>query len=44
LEDPALREALVARGFANLRRFSWERAARQVQEIIACLAGVGDAL
>ncbi len=44
LEDRTLREALVARGFANLRRFSWERAARQVQEIIACLAGVGDAL
>ncbi len=44
LEDRALREALVARGFANLQRFSWERAARQVQEVIARLAGIGDAL
>lgn len=37
LEDRALREALVARGFANLQRFSWERAARQVQEVLARL-------
>ena len=28
--DPALRASLVERGFANLKRFSWERCARTV--------------
>ena len=34
LVDRALREALIARGYANVRRFSWERAARQVLEVL----------
>ncbi|HIQ01906.1 MAG TPA: glycosyltransferase family 1 protein, partial [Anaerolineales bacterium] len=33
-QDAALRAELVERGFANLRRFSWERCARAVLEVI----------
>ncbi|WP_449221612.1 glycosyltransferase family 4 protein [Tistrella mobilis] len=37
--DPALRSDLVARGYRNARRFSWERAADQTAEIFdLCLA------
>jgi glycosyltransferase involved in cell wall biosynthesis len=34
LEDASLRQTLVARGEANLRRFSWERAAQTVAEVM----------
>ncbi|MBN1246169.1 MAG: glycosyltransferase family 4 protein [Anaerolineae bacterium] len=34
LTDAELRERLIARGFENLRRFSWTKAARQVCDII----------
>ncbi|MFN3763063.1 MAG: glycosyltransferase family 4 protein [Anaerolineae bacterium] len=33
-DDPDLRRELVERGFANLRRFSWERCARTVREVM----------
>ncbi len=32
--DPDLRRELVERGFANLRRFSWERCARTVLQVM----------
>jgi len=32
--DPALRESLVERGFANVRRFSWSACARAVLSVI----------
>lgn len=32
--DPNLRRELVERGFVNLRRFSWERCARTVREVM----------
>jgi glycosyltransferase involved in cell wall biosynthesis len=34
LDDQALSARLVARGFENLARFSWDMAARQVQVVI----------
>ncbi|HEY64534.1 MAG TPA: glycosyltransferase family 4 protein [Caldilineae bacterium] len=34
LSDPALREDLIARGYANVRRFSWDRTAREVLDIL----------
>jgi len=37
LEDQQLRYTLVARGFENLARFSWEHAARQVRDIVVSL-------
>jgi glycosyltransferase involved in cell wall biosynthesis len=37
LADAELRRALVARGEANLHRFSWQKAARQVQDVIETL-------
>jgi glycosyltransferase involved in cell wall biosynthesis len=39
LADESLREDLVARGYEQARRFSWERAARQVLGIIEGLIG-----
>lgn len=33
-DDPGLRRELVERGFANLRRFSWERCARTVLQVM----------
>lgn len=38
LQDTGLREALIARGTANLARFSWTRAAQQAAAILHCLA------
>lgn len=38
LEDTELRSALIARGAANLTRFSWERAAQQTAGILRQLA------
>ncbi len=32
--DPQLRRDLIERGFANIRRFSWERCARTVLQVI----------
>jgi len=37
LDDQALSARLVARGFENLARFSWDSAARQVQAVITNL-------
>jgi len=37
--DPSLRADLVERGRTNLRRFSWERCARTVLDVIAGLVG-----
>jgi len=37
--DPALRVSLVERGFANLRRFSWERCAHTVLVVFERLLG-----
>jgi glycosyltransferase involved in cell wall biosynthesis len=37
LEDTALREELVDRGFSNLARFSWARAAEQTSAVIEAL-------
>ena len=34
LEDTSLRQTLVAKGEANLQRFSWERAAQTVAEVM----------
>ena len=34
LEDTALRQRLVELGFANLARFSWDRAAQQVSALM----------
>lgn len=34
LDDQALRQSLIERGSANVRRFSWERAAREIVEIV----------
>lgn len=39
LEDSELRRRLVACGYENLARFSWQRAATQVRDIIDALAG-----
>ena len=44
LDDEALRSRLVAAGFQNLARFSWERTARQVWDVIerqmgGCVSG-----
>jgi glycosyltransferase involved in cell wall biosynthesis len=39
LQDVELRKRLVARGFENLKRFSWTRAAQQVSHIIEVLLG-----
>ena len=36
--DPDLRADLIGRGFANLRRFSWQRCARTVLSVIDALA------
>jgi len=37
--DPDLRARLAEQGFANLRRFSWERCARTVLQVIDSLTG-----
>jgi glycosyltransferase involved in cell wall biosynthesis len=38
--DPGLRETLIARGYANVRRFSWTACARSVLDAIeACASG-----
>jgi len=38
LEEPTLRETLIARGTLNLARFSWEQTAQQVARILQQLA------
>ena len=39
--DPALRESLIKRGFANVRRFSWAACAQSVMSVIEqCMANV----
>ena len=38
LTDGALREKLIARGFDNLKRFSWEASARRVLDVIKGIA------
>lgn len=38
LEEPALRQTLIARGTLNLARFSWEQAAQQTAAILRQLA------
>jgi glycosyltransferase involved in cell wall biosynthesis len=38
--DPALRETLIARGFANVRRFSWSACARSVLDVMERCASV----
>lgn len=37
LSDESLRATLVERGCANVKRFSWERAAREIVEIVTAL-------
>lgn len=37
LEDPAFRAALIERGYANCRRFSWEACARTIWEALRAL-------
>jgi len=37
--DPALRRCLVERGYQQLRKFSWEQAARQLLEVLVDAAG-----
>jgi glycosyltransferase involved in cell wall biosynthesis len=39
LTDDGLRADLIARGYANLRRFSWERAAREVLGVLEHVGG-----
>ena len=34
LDDQALRQSLIERGSANVQRFAWERAAREIVEIV----------
>ncbi|HIC88006.1 MAG TPA: glycosyltransferase family 1 protein, partial [Anaerolineae bacterium] len=34
LNDDALRAELIERGFANVRRFSWQRCARETMEVL----------
>ncbi len=36
LEDDELRQAMVDRGLAQATRFTWERSARQLRDVIAC--------
>ncbi len=38
LDNPARRAELIARGVENVRRFSWERAAREILEIVSARA------
>ena len=40
--DPALRSALVERGRVNLERFSWQRCASTVLQVIGSLVGCSD--
>ena len=37
LRDPELRKDLIAKGFRNIKRFSWEKSARQTLETFAWL-------
>lgn len=41
-KDPALRSVLVERGRANLERFSWQRCASTVLQVIGNLVGCSD--
>jgi glycosyltransferase involved in cell wall biosynthesis len=36
--DPALRADLIERGYANLKRFSWQRCAQDTLQVIGSLA------
>jgi len=39
LTDESLRASLIARGYANVRRFSWGRAAREVLDVLEQVGG-----
>jgi len=38
-QDEALRQELIAKGYANVKRFSWEKAARETLAVLLAAAG-----
>lgn len=41
LTEPGLRRQMVRKGYENVKRFSWEKMAREIMEILRSVAGAG---